>query len=198
MNGSHPFHLIGVQGGSYVSITGRHFCSCIHHLLVASGLCCPYHAQAPPGLVGNDEPRPKQRSTANPPEVLARLSPDRRAKMEAALAASRARAAKPHVSTECITAESLQRGIDLDEKRGNDCQERVVSSSSSEMDIQIECKGPQLASSGNLHLTATGAERLTSIIHMNLSDGAQNKMTMRRVIEGKWIAADCGTVKPRQ
>jgi Protein of unknown function (DUF3617) len=132
-----------------------------------------------------------------PAEVLANLPPDRRAKMEAALAASRARAAKPHVSRQCITAESLQRGIDLDEKRGNDCQEKVVSSSSSEMDVQIECKGPRLASSGNWHFTATGVERLTGTINMKVSDGAQNNMTMRRVIEGKWLAADCGSVKPR-
>ncbi len=131
-----------------------------------------------------------------PAEVLARLPPDRRAKMEAALAASRARAAKPHVSRQCITAESLQRGIDLDEKRGNDCQEKVVSSSSSEMDVQIECKGPRQASSGNVHFATGGPERLSGTINMKVSDGAQN-MTMRRVIEGKWIAADCGSVKPR-
>ncbi len=132
-----------------------------------------------------------------PAEALARLPPDRRAKMEAALAASRARAAKPHVSRQCITAESLQRGIDLDEKRGRDCQERVISSSSSDMDIQVECKGPRLTSSGNVHFTATGAERLNGTINMKISDGAQN-MTMRRVIEGRWIAADCGGVKARQ
>ncbi len=132
-----------------------------------------------------------------PADVLARLPPDRRAKMEAAIAASQARAATPHVSRQCITAESLQRGLELDERRERGCQETIVSSSSSEMNIQVECKSPQHSTSGTMHFSAAGLETLAGTVNMKISDGGHSLM-INRVIEGKWIAADCGNLKPKQ
>ncbi len=185
-------------------LNGRVFMSISRSVIcgVAVITCCslayavPITLKLRPGLWEMTTEGQTSGSPPIPPEVLANMPPDRRAKMEAVIAARRARAGQPHVSRQCITAESLQKGLDLDERRGSDCQEKVVSSSSSEMNIQIQCKGPRLATVGNLHFTTSGSEQLTGTINMNVGDGEQN-MTVKRVIQGKWIATDCGDLKPR-
>jgi Protein of unknown function (DUF3617) len=167
--------------------------------------CCSLAAYAVPITIklrpGLWEMTTEGQTSGSPPipaDVLANMPPDRRARMEAAIAARRARAGQPHVSRQCITAESLQRGLDLDERRQSNCQEKVVSSSNSEMNIQIECKGSRdEVTSGNLHFTTAGPEKLTGTINMKVGNGTQN-MTVKRVIEGKWVSADCGDLKPRQ
>jgi len=130
-----------------------------------------------------------------PPELLARMTPERRAKFEAAMAASRARMSKPHTSKQCISEASLKRGIDVDQDKGeHHCRETVLSSSSSVMDLHMECSGGRATTTGTIHFQAASPEAVTGTINMAISDGAHT-MTMKRVIEGKWVAADCGDVK---
>lgn len=109
--------------------------------------------------------------------------------------ASQARAAKPRVFKKCITAESLQRGIKMDDdKEARACQQTVVSSTASVMDMTMECKSPRRNASGRIHFESAGPEAIAGTIDMSIGDGAQT-MTMHRVIQGKWTGNDCGSVK---
>jgi hypothetical protein len=130
-----------------------------------------------------------------PPELLAQMPPDRRAKFEAAIAASRARASAPYTLKRCITPDNLQRGLDVDDKYSNDrCKPTVVSSTASVMDMRVQCAGPKQNVSGTFHFEAAKPEAVTGTINMTISVGG-NVMTMKRVIQGKWLGADCGDVK---
>jgi hypothetical protein len=77
-----------------------------------------------------------------PPEALARLAPEQRAKFAAAMAAAMAKAGAPHTFKSCVTEKSLQRGFDTGEgNAGRTCTQTIVSSSTSAMDGREECTG---------------------------------------------------------
>lgn len=129
-----------------------------------------------------------------PPDVLAQMPPERRAKLEAAMAANANRTSAPHANKQCITEKSLQRGLNVEEnKTESSCQRTVVSNTASVMDMRQECSGRQ-KSSGTFHFEAASPETMTGTINMTITDGART-MTVKRVVNGKWLAADCGDLK---
>jgi len=130
-----------------------------------------------------------------PQEMLDRLPPDRRAKIEAAIAASRARVSQPRVFKQCITAESLKRGIEANDREVSEgCHPTVVSSTASAMDVRVQCTNPRHSTSGTFHFETSSPEAVSGTVNMTISEGARS-MTMKRVIAGKWLGADCGNVK---
>jgi Protein of unknown function (DUF3617) len=129
-----------------------------------------------------------------PEDMLARLTPEQRAKFKAAMAASMAHASKPHVYKSCVTEKSLQRGFDpSDYSSGERCKPTVLSSSASAMDVRAECVGERRGerSSGRFHFEAPSPLTMTGTIDLTMSDGVHT-MHVKRVMHGQWIAADCG------
>jgi len=168
-------------------------------LAVASGYAVAAHAESislklRPGLWELTTSAETAGTMPIPPELLARIPPERRAKFEAAMAASQARMAKPHTFKQCITEASLRRGIDLNEDVSARCQNRVLSSTGSAMDVSVQCKGQRETTSGTFHFVAAGPETVNGTITMTMSDGARS-MTIKRVMSGHWASADCGSVK---
>ena len=130
-----------------------------------------------------------------PAELLASLPPERRAKFEAAMAASMARAAAPHTFRQCVTQENLQRGFDVNDKvKGVDkCTQSVVSSTASVMEVREQCSGREKVS-GTFHFEAASPEAMNGTIDLAMSDGVHT-MNVKRVMHAKWLSADCGSVK---
>jgi hypothetical protein len=129
-----------------------------------------------------------------PADVLAQMPPERRAKFEAAMAANANRTSAPHANKHCITEKSLQRGLNVDENKGeSSCQRTVVSNTALVMDMRQECTGRQ-KSSGMFRFEAANPETMMGTINMTMTDGVHT-MTVKRVVNGKWLAADCGNLK---
>src|SRR5690348_6570180 len=72
-----------------------------------------------------------------PAEVLAKMTPEQRAKIEQQMAAGMAAANQPHVRKECITQKALERGLNF-ENRPN-CKTTVLNSTPRLLDIAMEC-----------------------------------------------------------
>jgi Protein of unknown function (DUF3617) len=131
-----------------------------------------------------------------PAELLAQLPPERRAKLQAAMAASQARASAPRVFKQCITRKSLQRGIEVDDKHdANHCRPTVVSSTATVMEMSVQCKDPRVTVSGLFHFETANPETVSGTVNMTMSMGGAKSMHVKRTIEGKWMGADCGDVK---
>ena len=129
-----------------------------------------------------------------PPDVLAQMPPERRAKLEAAMAANANRTSAPHANKQYITEKGLQRGLNVEEnKTESSCQRTVVSNTASFMDMRQDCSGRQ-KTSGTFHFEAASPETMTGTINMTITDGVRT-MTVKRVVNGKWLAADCGNLK---
>jgi hypothetical protein len=129
-----------------------------------------------------------------PPEVLAKMPPEQRAQIQARMAAMMERSNKPEVTRSCITEKSLQRGLDLNQRERPECKRTVVNSSSSQIDVRMECTGEQKMN-GTFHVEAIDRQTIRGKFDMVVSNGA-NTMTMQRTLQGKWLGNDCGSVKP--
>ena len=112
--------------------------------------------------------------------------------MKAAMDAS----SKPDVRRSCITQKTLERGLDMSEKERGSCKRTVVASSSSLMDVRMECTGSEKMT-GTLHFEAVNRQTMHGNINMVVTDGTNN-MTIKRTMDGKWIGADCGSVRPEE
>ncbi len=128
-----------------------------------------------------------------PAAALANLTPAQKAKMQAAIAAAMASAGKPHTYKSCVTAESLQRGFS-DPELSNGCTETVVSSTPTDMQVKIACTGRH-PMQGTFHFQASSPEAIDGTVDMAVTEGG-SAMKVNRQISGKWVAADCGDVKP--
>jgi hypothetical protein len=53
---------------------------------------------------------------------------------------------------------------------------------------------PAASALGAFHFETSSPETVSGTVNMTVSEGAHS-MTMKRVIAGKWIGADCGDVK---
>jgi hypothetical protein len=127
-----------------------------------------------------------------PPAVMAQMTADQRAAMMAAMGNSD----NPDVTRSCITAKTLQRGLDFNEGERNNCTRKVLSSTPRQIDMRMECSGEQ-KTMGTFHIDVVDRETITGNLDMVMSNGP-NTMTMQRTLQGKWLGNDCGTVRPRE
>ncbi len=130
-----------------------------------------------------------------PPEALANMPPERRAQVEAAMQAARARASEPNVVRNCVTEEHLRRGFNLDERQNPSCKRTILSATTRLLVVHEECTG-QNSRVGDFRFEAVDRETMSGDINMVVSNGA-NTMTIKRSLQGKWLGGDCGDVKPR-
>jgi hypothetical protein len=127
-----------------------------------------------------------------PEELLSRLTPEQRAKMEAAMKAQMAKAAQPKTTKSCLTKEELNKPMLF----GNDtsfCKPTLITSTSSKQEIHFDCSDDKnsLKAAGNVHIEALNSENVKASGQVTSSDGA-NKMNMQTSYSAKWLSADCG------
>ena len=131
-----------------------------------------------------------------PAEALAHLTPAQRAQIRGAMAAGMKQAGKRRVTKQCVTADTLRRGIKLDEgKNTSDCKETLVSNTASVMEMRLQCGGATHGT-GTYRFEAVSREQVRGTMNMTVSNGAHT-MTMKRVMNGRWLGPDCGNVKPK-
>jgi len=128
--------------------------------------------------------------------AMAKMSPEMRAKIEAAQKSSQANRAAPHVNRSCVTKEDLEKPFAFDS--GNDdgkCTKTVVKATSTVQDIHVECALGKHTSKGDVHMEAQSPEAFTGTVDTTVSD-TQGTIKMRTTMSGKWLSSDCGDVKP--
>lgn len=128
-----------------------------------------------------------------PPEALEGMPPEQRAKIEAALKNQN----KPHVTKSCLTEDQLKRGFTLGDKESlKACKKTVLKSTAKVLDMRIECSGER-TTVGTIHYEAVDPATMLATVDLVMSNGEQS-MTMKNNMRGKWLAADCGDVKPHE
>lgn len=128
-----------------------------------------------------------------PPIDTSKLSPEQRAKMEAAMAASMKMAAKPHTFKHCLTKEKMGKGLFQQEK--DNCKQTVITDTSTELAFKFVCAGGDgETTTGEWHFQATSPESVKGTGHMTFGKGGQS-MTSTSDITAKWMADSCGNVK---
>jgi hypothetical protein len=179
----------------------------ITHLVAAFALtaaCLPLAAQTlKPGLwqvtnkmSGNPE---LDKAMAEMQKQMASMPPEQRKQMEAMMAQQGVRmvpgAQGGAMAVQiCMTKEMVERH-EMPVQQQGDCKTTVNQRSGSTMKMAFTCTNPP--SSGEGTFTYQGSEGYTSQMTMKTTEkGKTETMTMDGT--GKWLSADCGTVKPMQ
>jgi hypothetical protein len=122
---------------------------------------------------------------------IARLKPEQQAKLQGVLAAAGGAALTRQF---CITPALLQRDLSGPGGKGR-CSRTVVSRSATALDLQVSCSGHDRVD-GTLRLTAADPKTVTGTIDAQLTTKDGATLPLHRTLEGHWLAADCGGVKP--
>ena len=128
-----------------------------------------------------------------PTELLNRLTPEQRARMEERMKAN----SGGHTSTEtekhCVTREDLERDR-LKIAEAKECTTTVVNSTSTNLRGKIVCETAGMHATGMLELVAADPEHVSGSYHSTV-DGNDHTMKVEGTWTSKWLGASCGDVK---
>jgi hypothetical protein len=130
-----------------------------------------------------------------PPEELANLTPEQRAKVMATMQAVMANAAKPRNFTECVTEDQLRKGFNTDPNDKDRCVNTVLSNTGSVLQVKMVCNGADPQYSGTMTFRAAGPHAVTGESNL-VATGHGKTMTIKSNVSGKWVSGDCGSLKP--
>jgi len=118
-------------------------------------------------------------AAAIPPDVLQKMPPEQRAKIEERMKAYQG----PRVSQNCVKKEDLDKALKFSED--NACTRTLVSSSRSKQEIRIECNRNGSKQTGTLRIEAVSSESIKGAFEMT-STGA-HPMNFSTTFTSKWI-----------
>jgi Spy/CpxP family protein refolding chaperone len=117
------------------------------------------------------------------------LTADQRAKLEAAMG----KAMQPRSYRECLSREKLQHAFDRPQAAPASCQRTIVTNSPAELQMRIDCSDAKGTHQMTVHMQAPGSQTLTGTVNIDATRNGKT-MTILNNLQGKWVAADCGSV----
>jgi hypothetical protein len=124
-----------------------------------------------------------------PPEALAQLPPEQRARMEAMMKGT----PTTDVRKECVTKEKLQKNSAFSANRG-DCTRTVVSSTGKRLEMKFHCEEKQSSSDGTVLVEAIGSDNVKSTMH-SVTNASGRTIKMDFTITSKYVGPACGDVQ---
>jgi hypothetical protein len=146
-------------------------------------------------MSGNPE---LDKAMAEMQKQMASMPPEQRKQMEAMMSQQGVRmvpgAGGAMAVQICMTKEMVERN-EMPVQQQGDCKTTIQQRTGSTMKVAFSCTNPP--SSGEGTFTYQGSEGYTSNMTMKtVAQGKTETMTMDGT--GKWLSADCGSVKPMQ
>jgi hypothetical protein len=123
------------------------------------------------------------------PELLAKMSPEQRAKTEAKLKARAAQGPRIETRNYCLTQEKLNKAA-FSNENNKFCQPTVIVSNSRLQQFHQECEESGLKHIVDARFEAIDATTLKGSIQIKA--GYKTPVAINTEIAGKWIGADCG------
>jgi hypothetical protein len=135
---------------------------------------------------------------AIPPSVLAKLPPAQRAQIENAMKARKNAVSGSHVNKVCVTKKSLAKGPDFGTvEREANCQRIKNERSARAWRIQEVCRSNGRKQTMNIRYDVVNRETVQGTIDIAMHDRGHD-ISMKQVVHGRWLGADCGDVKPME
>jgi len=124
-----------------------------------------------------------------PPEVLAQMPPEQRAKMEERMKAM----AAPRTTTtkNCVTKEQIDKAFDMGSGPQKSCTRTVVSSSASKQEIRIDCTTEKIKSTGIFRVEAVNSETVKGSMQMTMNNAGGRPMNVNSTFTSKWLGPTC-------
>lgn len=132
-------------------------------------------------------------TTGQPPipdELLKRLTPEQRAKVEAAMQEKGLGGKKTTVHRSCLTKDQLDKPFNLGDENTKACKPTLVTSSGNRQEIRLECDRQGMKSTGTVKVEAVDSENVKASMQMSVSN-ADRTMNMNYTFVSKWVGAVC-------
>jgi hypothetical protein len=131
-----------------------------------------------------------------PAEVLAKLTPEQRAKMEGVFKARAAQGPKTTTRRTCLDKQKLDKSVAFGDDSDKSCRRTIISSSRSKQDAHLECTDEKMKRSGDLHIEAINPENIKGSMQMTAAGGSST-MNIKVAFTAKWIGSSCAELKGR-
>jgi hypothetical protein len=131
-------------------------------------------------------------------EELAKMPPEQRKQMEAMMAnrgvAMGGAGGAPNAIRICMSKEQAERN---EVPQGSDgrCKRDSLVRSGSTLKFKVTCSEPQGTGEGSFNFSSDKAYSGNMVMNVT-REGRAMRMEIQQ--DGKWLSADCGTLKPRQ
>ena len=134
------------------------------------------------------------KALADMQKQMAAMAPEQRKQIEQMMASrGMSMGAQGTVLKVCVTKEDVARKAEPQFREG--CTQQVVQRTASSMKVKFECTQPQpMSGEGEMSFTSDKAYTGKSTV-MSQANGKAQQMTIE--MAGKWLAAECGDIKPR-
>jgi len=129
-----------------------------------------------------------------PPIDMSHMTPEQRARMEAAMEAAKTRAATPHTIRTCLTKEKLEKGLFQDKDNDASCKHKVITKSTTVYAVRFDCSRENNNTTGEWRFEAVTPENVKGNGKFTIEHAGQ-KMSSTGTMTAKWVAASCGNVK---
>ena len=151
--------------------------------------CSIAHAQSLNAKPGAWEMTMTMKSVGNvvPPEVVAKMPPEKRAEVERMMA-SKEGGSRTVTQKSCVKKEDLDSGKFVNRDRG-DCKVQMISRTTTKIVAKTVCSGN---SEANLTFEAKDPEHVVGVIDQQREGGGKFHIDM----VGKWLGASCEGIEP--
>lgn len=128
-----------------------------------------------------------------PAELLNRLTPEQRARMEERMKARSAGHSNTTTEKHCVTKEDLEKDR-LKLAEAKECTTTVLNSTSTSARAKLVCDTQGMHATGSLELLAADPEHLSGAYRSTV-DGNGHTMNVEGTWTSKWVSASCGNTK---
>jgi hypothetical protein len=131
-----------------------------------------------------------------PPEELAKMPPEMRAKAEAALKASTPKGPTTTTRKSCVTEKLTITSMFGDTAKSN-CRRTTLTSTASRLDFHEECAdSSEKTSSADLHFEAIDSTHINGSVRSAVGHyGGGQLMRMNLNVNARWLGPDCSELK---
>lgn len=127
-------------------------------------------------------------------EMLNRLTPEQRARMEERMKANSAAHTRTTTHQHCLTEEELHKDNLLDFGRDKECTPNITTSTSTSAKGTVTCESEGMKMTGALEILAPDPEHVSGSWHAT-SNGGGHTMNVDSTFSSKWLGSSCGNVK---
>jgi hypothetical protein len=131
-------------------------------------------------------------AAAIPASVLDKMTPDQRAKMEAALKS--AGQPRTSASTGCVTKEDVAKGFQPS-NLSQSCKYDVTLSTASQMRMAVTCDTAQVKTTGTVQVDAVDSEHVKGSVQMASTTANGQTMNNNMTFTSKWVGPACADKK---
>lgn len=130
-----------------------------------------------------------------PPEMLSRMSPEQRARMEERIKANSGEHSTTYVDKHCLTPKELDEGFHLGgTPEGAECTETILTSTPTKARVKMSCTMEGIRGSGIMAVEALSPESVKGSGDINVED-SEHAMKSHTSFTSKWLGSACGKTR---